>query len=176
MNIPTLDQLLSMEVTDNFGTLVPVGNYLGVLTGGEVRPGKKAPYINIEATIHQSDDDDSDNPAEFKGRKVWRVCSFSDNAVGMPGGIAQLLQVTKPTIEADTPANELPAVVAQAVIGTPVGFTVKHEQIERKGKPQFNPDGSPEMKAEIRAFYPPSEAFAEAYEAESAGLDSDLPF
>lgn len=168
MNIPSLDDLLNLEVSDSFDkTPVPEGTYNAVITGCEVRKGAKGPYLSIEVTIHDED---------FKGRKVWRNSSFSEKAVGMPGGIANLLQATRPRIAKDTPANALPAAIADAVVASPVTIEVEHEQVKRNGVPATLSDGTPEMRAQVRHFAPATDEFSASIEAEAAGLDDDLPF
>lgn len=172
MPIPSLDELMEMEVSASFDEPVPEGWYNAVITKGEVRKGKKGPYISIETTVHTDEDGDD----EFRGRKVWRNASFSDNALKMPGGIAQLMQATQPEIDRDTTSEELPAVIARAITSTPVRIRVKHDQIVRQGVAQFKADGEPELRAEVAEWEAASEEFIAAVEDEAAGVDDDLPF
>jgi hypothetical protein len=169
MSLPTLAELMSKEVSETFDrTPLPIGFYNGVITGAEARAGAKGPYLSVEVTIHDE---------EFKGRKVWKnSCSFSEKALGMPGGIANLLQTAKPDIPASAPPNTLPAVIAQGVISCPIRIEVEHEQVKRSGVFATLADGSPEMRSSIRQFTPPDDAFVQSIEAEAAGLDDDLPF
>jgi hypothetical protein len=162
-----LNDLLGAEVSSSSFDLIEEGTYNGVITGAEVRPGQKAPYINLEVTIHDEG---------LRGRKVWRTCSFSEKALNMPGGVANLVQTTKPDIDPSTPAEALPAAIAEAVISSPVTIEVEHEQIKRQGVAQFNADGTPEMRAQIKTLIEPDEAFVTQIENEIAGVDDDLPF
>ena len=172
MPIPSIDELMDMEVSASFDEPVPEGWYNAVITKGEVRKGGKGPYISVETTVHT----DEEGEDEFRGRKVWRNASFSDKALKMPGGIAQLMQSTKPDIPRDTSAEELPAVIAKAITSTPVRIRVKHDQVVRQGVPQFLSNGEPEMRAEVAEFEPAPEEFIATVEAEAAGVDDDLPF
>lgn len=165
MPIPSLEDLLSADISEF--ALVAAGDYNAVITGCEVRPGPKGPYLNVEATIHSE---------EFKGSKVWGMSSFSEKAFTMPGGVANLVQSAQPDIDRDTPAEALPAEVAQKVVTLPVLITVGHEQVKRNGVLQTNTDGSPEMRARVTLYAPPDPDFLQTIEAEAAGLDDDLPF
>ena len=168
MPLPTIDELMNTEVGAGFGEAVPAGYYSGVITGAEVHPGGKGPYIKLEVTIHDED---------YKGRKVWKnAISFSEKALGMPGGVVQLLQVVQPTLDRSLPSEELPAAIAEAVLTAPVVVEIGHEQVKRQGAAQFNADGSPEMRAQIDSFLPPEDDFVAAVAKEAAGVDSDLPF
>lgn len=168
MPIPTLADILKMEVSETFdNTPVPEGFYDAVITKAEVRQGPKGPYISTEVTIHDED---------YKGRKVWRIVSFSEKALGMPGGVANLLQSTNPPIDLDISQAEIPATVAEAIVSFPVTIQVGHEQVVRNNVPAILPDGNPEMRATVKAWAAPREEFTAKVEAEAAGLDDDLPF
>ena len=169
MSIPTLNDLFNAAVSETFSNEpVPVGFYDAVITKVEVRQGAKGPYLSIENTIHA--------PEEYKSRKVWRNSSFSEKALYMPGGIAQLLQATQPEVDRNTSAEEMPAVIARGIQGLPVRIEVEHEQVVRNGQQATNADGSPEMRATVRSFETPDPAFVQAIEDEASGLDDDLPF
>lgn len=170
MSIPTLEELMSAEVTTGGFEPLPVGWYDGVITKVEVRPGQKGAYLNIEVTVHGE---------EHNGRKVWGMASFSDKALTMPGGIANLLQTTKPDLDMDTPPEELPAVIAAAVTSKPVSFLVKNEQVKRNGLLQYldaPKNQLPEMRSKVSEYRLPEEDFIDSVDAAAAGLDSDLPF
>lgn len=153
--------------------LVPVGLYLGVITNVEVRDGKKGPYLNLEVTIHQ----DSDGSEEHQGQRAWRVASFSEKALAMPGGVAELVQVTKPDIPEGTDPDDLPNVLATLVQGEPVGFEIEHTQRFKNGKPQFDlTTGEPVLKEDVAYFFVPPTEFADNLELEAQGHDSELPF
>lgn len=169
-NIPTLEELLSMEVTEAYDkTPVPEGDYTAVITGCEVRKGKKGPYLAVEATVHDEDIPEHD-------RKVWRNSSFSEKAMGMPGGIANLVQSAKPALPSGTDAAALPAAIATSIVSCPVLIEVEHEQVVRNGIPAVNADGTPEIRGQIRQFSVPSDEFIAAIEAIASGQDDDLPF
>jgi hypothetical protein len=165
--IQTLSDLMDMEVGDGDFPLVSEGPKNAVITGGKVGQGPKGPFINLETTVHGG---------EYHGSKVWKTVSFSEKSRNMPGGLANLVQVTKPDLPLDTPANALPAVLAEAILSTPVEIDVYHEQVKRGGIPATNLDGSPELRAQIKRFDEPAEEFISAIEAEAAGQDEDLPF
>ncbi len=169
MPLPSLDDLMSMGVAEGFDSNpVPIDQYNAVITGAEVANGAKGPYIKIETTIHDE---------EHRGRKVWKnAVSFSEKALKMPGGVANLLQTTKPEIDRDIDSNELPAAVAAAVLHSPIVIDVDHEQVKRNGVDQFLADGQPELRATIRQFIEADADFISAIEAEAAGVDDDLPF
>ena len=167
MSIPSIEDLLNAEVAEFSNDIVPEGEYDAVITDVEVRKGAKGPYLGIKATIFNG---------EQARRPVWRNSSFSEKAVNMPGGIANLVQSAKPDIPKDTPANEVPAAIAQAVISCPVVIEVEHEQVVRNGVPQVKADGQPELRAQIRSFSEPSDELIAAFEAEASGTDDDLPF
>ncbi len=78
MPIPSLDDLMTMEIGSWSNDVMPLGKYSGVITNIEVRSGAKGPYLNIEVTCHDDD---------YTGRKVWRNSSFSEKALGAPAGI-----------------------------------------------------------------------------------------
>lgn len=167
MSLPTIDELMTMEVSETFAP-IPVGFYNGVITGAEVATGAKGPYIKVEVTIHDE---------EYRGRKVWRnAVSFSEKAIGMPGGVAQLLQATKPDLPRDAAAEELPSIIATFIVSTPIKFEVEHDQVKRGGKSQFLADGSPEMRAGVRQWFEAEADFISSVEADAAGIDDDLPF
>lgn len=166
MSLPSLEDLLGAEVSTGYD-LLPIGGYSGVITGCEVRKGAKGPYLNVEVTVHDEG---------YRGRKVWRIASFSEAALNMPGGVANLVQSTQPEIDPGTSPDDLPAVLAQAIISSPVAITVEHDQIKRNGAAQFLPDGSPEMRAQIKSFEAPDADFLTRIENEIAGVDEDLPF
>lgn len=169
MSIPTLEELMQAEVSTGFEPL-PVGWYDGVITKVEVKAGQKGAYLNIEVTVHGD---------EHQGRKVWGMSSFSDKALTMPGGIANLLQTTKPDIPIDTAPEELPAVIAAAVTSKPVSFLVRNEQVKRGGVLQFlDPptNSQPEVRSKVDNYREPGEDFTATVDAEAAGLDADLPF
>lgn len=174
MSLPTLDELMNMEVSKDFEySPLPIGFYNGVITNAEVNSGKKAPYIKIEVTIHDE---------EYRGQKVWKnAVSFSEKALTMPGGVVNLLKATQPNIPKDAKANELPALIARAVQSQPVRVEVQHEQAQSKNASgvyvdAFNDDGSPKMRSVIHSFEPAPEDFVAAIEKEAAGVDDDLPF
>jgi len=166
MSLPTLEELLGGEVSTGYD-LLPVGEYNGVITGCEVRKGAKGPYLNLEVTVHDEG---------VRGRKVWRIASFSEKALNMPGGVANLVQSTQPVIDPSTAPEELPAVLADAVISSPVKIEVEHDQIKRNGVLQFLADGQPELRAQIRTFEAPDGEFITDIKNEIAGVDDDLPF
>jgi hypothetical protein len=160
---------MKSEVSTGFAPLA-IGWYNGVITKVEVRDGAKAPYLSVEVTVHGD---------EYHGRKVWGMSSFSDKALTMPGGVVNLLQVTEPDIDMDTPASELPAVMAQAITSSPVSFLVKNEQVKRGGVLQFldAPTNSvPEMRSKVDSYRTPEQDFIDGVEVEAAGGDTDLPF
>lgn len=166
--IPTITELLDMEVSDLFDDdVVPEGPHDAILTDIEVRPGKKAPYLNVKATLFGG---------EYDRRVVFGISSFSEKALKMPGGVANLIQVVQPEVPVDTAAEELPAVLAEACLAAPVVITVEHEQSVKNGSKQFNDDGTPKMRPRIRAYSEPSEEFVAAFEVEASGGDDDLPF
>lgn len=172
--LPTLDELMGAEISASFDrTPLPIGSYNGVITGAEVNKGAKGPYIKIEVTIHDED---------YRGRKAWKnAVSFSEKAINMPGGVAELVQTTQPDIDRDIPGNELPAAIAAAILSTPIVINVGHEHAQEKNVSgnyvdAFNDDGSPRMKAVIESFSPADPDFISAVEKEAAGLDDDLPF
>lgn len=166
----TIEDLMNMEVSESFDdTPVPVGNYDVVLTSVTVGNGPKGPYLKVEATIHDE---------EFRGRKVWRnAVSFSEKALGMPGGIAQLMQATKVDISKSAEFKNLPGLLANALSSVPVTIEVGHEQAgDKSGNLRFETDGTPIMRATIANFIAPAQEFVDSLEAEAAGLDDDLPF
>lgn len=167
MSLPSLADLLGAEVASGGFDLLPVGEYNGVITGAEVRKGAKGPYLNLEVTVHDEG---------VRGRKVWRIASFSEKALNMPGGVANLVQSTQPEIDPDTKNEDLPAVLADAVISSPVKVEVEHDQIKRNGVLQFHADGQPELRAQIASFEAPEDEFLEGIKNEIAGVDDDLPF
>lgn len=168
MSIPTLDELFDTPVSSGFGDPLPIGFYNGVITGAEVKSGPKGPYIKVEVTIHDED---------YRGRKTWKnAVSFSEKATFMPGGPAELLQATEPDIDRSLPSNQIPAAIAAAILSTPISVEVEHEQVKRNGVAQFNADGTPEMRAQIRSFAKADSDFITTVENEAAGLDDDLPF
>lgn len=167
MPLPTLSELLGADVAAGGFDLVPLGDYNGVITACEVRKGAKGPYLNLEVTIHDEG---------LRGRKVWRIASFSEKALNMPGGVSNLVQSTQPEIDPDTSPDELPAVLADAVISSPVRIEVEHDQIKRNGVLQFLADGQPELRAQIRTFDVPDENFITDIKNEIDGVDDDLPF
>ena len=149
---------------------MPVGWYDGVITKVEVKDGAKALYLNVEVTIHGD---------EHNGRKVWGMSSFSDKAITMPGGIANILQAAGPDIPIDTPIEELPAVMAQKLTSLPVSFMVRNEQVKRNNVLQFldAPTNSvPELRSKVDSYRVPEQAFIDQVDSEAAGLDADLPF
>lgn len=171
MSIPTLEELMKAEVSSGGFEPLPVGWYDGVITKVEVRAGAKGPYLNIEVRVHDD--------GEHNGRPVWGMSSFSDKALTMPGGIANLLQTTKPDIDMDTPAEELPHAIAVAVSSKPVSFLVKNEQVKRNGQLQYldaPKNQVPELRSRVEEYREPSQDFIDAVDAEAAGLDGDLPF
>lgn len=170
MSIPSLEELMKAEVSSGGFDPLPVGWYNGVITKVEVRPGQKGAYLNIEVTVHDE---------EYQGRKVWGMSSFSDKALTMPGGIANLLQTTKPDIDIDTPPEELPQVIAAAVTSKPVSFQVKNEQVKRNGVLQYldaPKNQLAELRSKVNEYREPEQEFIDSVDAEAAGLDSDLPF
>ena len=171
MPIRSLEELLTAEVGESDFPLIPIGFYNGVITGAEVRQGGKAPYINVRVTIHDE--------GEYRGQNCWKnAVSFSEKALLMPGGPAQLAQATgsQDKLAKDVPWEEAPSALAAAVLSTPVRIEVRHEQAWKNGSDVFNEDGTPKMRAIIHAFAPADEDFIASVEAEAAGLDDDLPF
>jgi len=171
MSIPTLAELMSTEITGGggFEPLAPAW-YDGVITKVEVKAGQKAPYLNVEVTVHGD---------EHNGRKVWGISSFSDKALTMPGGVVQILQATEAPVPMDTAMEDLPAVAARALTTLPVSFLVKNEQVKRGGALQYldAPTNSvPEMRSRIEEYRAADEDFAATVDAQAAGLDADLPF
>jgi hypothetical protein len=166
--LPTLDELMAMDVAEWSGELVPFGLYNGVITNVEVRDGQKGPYLNLEVTLHDD---------EYAGRKVWRNSSFSEKALAAPAGIAELVQATKPDIAAGTSPEDIPGAIAQAILGSAVGIEVDHEQRWKSGAPMVDAStGEPVMRETIKAFFQPTDEFVESVEKQSAGMDDDLPF
>lgn len=177
MSIPTIDDLMSATVSElTEYTLLEAGDYYGVITDVESRPGKKAPYLNVEVTIHQAATDE-DGEQTGHGRKVWRNVSFSEKAITMPGGVANLVQVTKPDIK-NASADDLPGAIAVAIQASPIGVTVGHEQAwdGKAGKPKVDENGNPVMRESIDSFFEAPESFIDSFEAESIGVDNELPF
>jgi len=170
MSLPSIDELMGMEISAGYGDPVPIGFYDAVITAVEVRGGNKGPYLNITTTVHEEGD--------YFSRKVWGISSFSEKALGMPGGVAELLQTTGAgeTIDRSLPAEELPAAIAEAVLHSPIVIEVDHEQVKRNNVLQFNADDTPEMRARVRSYSAAKPEFIEAIKAEAAGLDEDLPF
>lgn len=166
MSLPSLADLLGAEVSTGFA-VVPIGIYDGVITNCEVRKGAKGAYLSVEVTLHNEG---------VRGSKVWRIASFSEKALNMPGGVANIVQTVQPDIDPDTSPEELPSVLAAAIISSPVSVEVDHDQIKREGKLQYKPDGSPEMRATIATFSVPTPEFIKTIENEIAGVDDDLPF
>ena len=172
MSIPSLADILGGTVTDapEYDPLPP-GDYSAVITGVEVRKGKKSgiPYLNVEATIFTG---------EFETRKVWGMSSFSEKATTMPGGITQILQSTGAAENLDlaTDPETLPAVLAAALKSSPVTITTNLDHEGRPGDKKFNEDGTPKMRAQINSYSPPSEEFLASFANEVAGVDDDVPF
>lgn len=177
MSIPTIEDLLHTTVSGagDYSLLEP-GDYYGVITNAESRPGKKAPYINVEVTIYQAATD-TDGEETGRGRKIWRNVSFSEKAIGMPGGPANLVQATKPNVSNTNPAD-IPGAIASAIQGSPVGVNISHEQAwdGKVGAPKVDETGNPVMRETIDLFFEAPESFVEAFEAEANGIDTDLPF
>lgn len=169
MPIPSIDELLKADISDVMSSdPVPEGTYDAVITDVTVRQGAKGPYLAIETTIHDE---------EYRGRKVWRNSSFSEKALFMPGGIAQLLQaIPKVNLDQAKGSGEQAIVIANAARTSPVTIEVEHEQVVRQGNPAYKSDGTPEMRGTVKAFYPASEEFVSSILAEAAGVDDDLPF
>jgi hypothetical protein len=159
---------MTMEVSGWSGELMPLGRYSGVITNIEVRNGKKGPYLNIEWTSHDED---------FSGRKVWRNSSFSEKAIGMPAGIAELVQATKPDIPKGTSPDALPGALATVLQSAAIDVEIDHEQRWKDGAPLFDAaTGEPILRESIVAFYEAPEAFVESVANEAAGIDDELPF
>jgi hypothetical protein len=160
---------MKAEVSNSGFDPLPVGWYDGVITKIEVRDGKKASYLSVEVTVHDE---------EYQGRKVWGMSSFSEKALTMPGGVANLLQTVEPEIPMDTGADELPAVMAVACTSAPVSFLVKNEQVVRNGLPQFldADQTQPEMRSKVEQYRKPEQDFIDQVDMDAAGLDSNLPF
>ena len=169
MNIPTIEELMGMDIQEIDKTPVPIGDYNVVITKAEVSSGPKGPYIKVETTVFEGDQEQ---------RKVWRnAVSFSKKAIGMPGGPANFVQAIGPLdIPADTPPEEMPHKIAEAAVGIPVGITVAHETVERNGVQAMLPDGNPEMKATVEMWHEATDEFNAAVEKAAQGLDDDLPF
>jgi len=175
-NIPTLDELMSTSISDLLQySLLEMGDYHAVITNVDARDGAKAPYLNVELTIHER----ADGNEEGRGRKIWRNVSFSEKAIGMPAGVAQLVQATKPTIPGDVTPAEMPGAIAVAIHGSAIGVNVGHEEgYDGKAPDKIKRDASGEimMRESADAFFAAPGSFTEAFEAEAAGNDSDLPF
>lgn len=172
MSIPTLDQLMTTSISELAEwDLLDVGPYFGVITNTEARKGPKGPYVNIEVTLHQNAAGDE----TMKGRRVWRNVSFSDKAIGMPGGLAQLVQATQPNIP-DGADSDLPSALAQVLTGEAVGVELGHEQGWKNGGPQVDEQGNPVYREAIDGFFQAPESFSDGIEAEANGNDLDLPF
>ena len=173
MSIPTLEQLMSASISELAEwELLATGPYFGVITNVEARDGAKAAYLNVEVTLHQTKDGDE----TMKGRRVWRNVSFSEKAINMPGGLAQLVQSTKPEGLDGIAPEQLPAALAQAVTSSPVGIDLGHEQGWKDGGPQVDEKGNPVMREAVDGFFAPDDSFGAGIEAESNGNDADLPF
>lgn len=174
MGIPSLQDLMNAEVKDSIdfsADPVPKGEHDGVITGAEVKRGPKGPYITPEVTVHNLDG--------YNGRKVWGLASFSEKAITMPGGPANLLQSVKDqigTIPTGLDENEAIAWIAENIRGCAVRFGVRHEQVERNGVKQYLGDGSPEMREKVDYYAAPDADFLAFIQAEADGLDADLPF
>lgn len=170
MSIPSIEELMSATVSNSGFEPLPVGWYNGVITKVEVRAGAKGPYLSIEVTVHGE---------ESNGRKVWGMASFSDKALTMPGGVANVMQTTEPEIPLDTAAEELPAVLAAAITSKGVSFLVKNEQVKRGGVLQYldAPENTQaEMRSKVEQYRTAEEDFLAQVDADAAGLDADLPF
>ena len=171
MGIPSLEDLMGAEVGSNDFPLIPAGTYNGVITKSELRKGNKAPYIALMVTIHDED---------YKGWTVWNsAASFSEKAQNIPGHAANLVQsvgLTKDDVPLDADPEEVPGLIAAAILNRPVQVEVVHDQVVRNGVPQTLDDGSPEMRAHIDAYATAPEEFIESVELDAQGLDDDLPF
>ena len=170
--IPTLDALLSGEISEGYSDdPIALGWHNFVITGCEVRKGNKSgiPYLNLTLTVFDGDD---------ARRKCWGMSSFSEKALYMPGGVAQLLQATGigDSLPDDVAPNELPAAISKVITGTPVRALIGHEHAGAPGAKKFNSDGTPKMKETVEAYEAPTEEFLAAFEAEASGVDEDLPF
>lgn len=179
MGIPTLEDLMKAEVSASGFEPLPVGWYNGVITGCEVKDGAKAAYLNIEVTVH--DEDGEIEEGEYHKRKVWGMSSFSDKALTMPGGIANLMQVTDEFIDIPLGASleELPALIAAEVKGSPVSFLVRNEQVKRQGVLQFldPPENTlAEMRSKVNEYRLAESEFVDGVDRDAAGVDADLPF
>lgn len=173
MSLPTLADLLGAEVSTGFEP-VPRGIYNGVITEIEVRKGGKGPYLNLTLTVHSHAET---GETDQRGRKAWRIASFSEKALKMPGGVANVVQVVEPEIDPDTDPGAMPAALATALLSAPVKFEIDHEQKQDgNGNLKTNSDGSPAMREVVNYFEKCDEEFIESFEAEAAGLDDDLPF
>ena len=172
MSLPSLADLLGAEVTTGF-TPIPRGIYNGVITEVEVRKGGKGPYLNITFTVHSDEEGNTDQ----RGRKAWRISSFSEKALNMPGGVSNVVQVVQPDIEPTTAPTDLPKVLAAALVSAPVKVEIDHEQKQdANGNLKTNPDGTPQNREIITYFEEVDEEFLANFEAEAAGVDDDLPF
>lgn len=172
MSLPTLADLLGAEVSTGFAP-IPRGIYNGVITEVEVRKGGKGPYLNLTLTVHS----DVEGNTDQRGRKAWRIASFSEKALNMPGGVSNIVQVTQPEIDPTTKPEDLPAVLAAALVSSPVKFEIDHEQKQdASGNLKTNADGTPQMREVVNYFEEVGAEFLADFEAEAAGVDDDLPF
>lgn len=173
MTLPSLADLLGAEVSTGFEP-IPRGIYNGVITEVEVRKGGKGPYLNITFTVH-SEAESGDTGQ--RGRKAWRISSFSPRALNMPGGVSNVVQVCQPEIDPKTSPEDLPKVLAAALVSCPVQVEIDHEQKQdAQGTLKTNADGSPQMREVVNYFAEVGEEFLASFEAEAAGVDDDLPF
>ena len=174
MSIPTIEQLMSASISDiTQYSLLETGPYLGVITGAEKRDGSKAPYINLEVTVHQSKDGDE----TVKGRRVWRNVSFSEKALHYSAGVAELVQATQPQGLTVNDPQELPGALARFLVGEPIGIVVDHEQGWKDGGPQVDENGNPVMRETISKFFDAGDDFSKGIESDSdSGSDTGLPW
>lgn len=169
--IPSIEDILNGTVAEFDDEPVAVGPHNAVLTEVLVKTGAKSgiPYLNVRATIF-------DGPNAK--RNVFGISSFSEKALTMPGGVTQLLQCAGigADLPKDTPAAQIPAVLAEALTSTPVIINVSHEHDGRPGDKKYNTDGTPKMRATIDFYEPADEDFLATFGNAVEGIDDDVPF
>ncbi|KKL49150.1 hypothetical protein LCGC14_2318370, partial [marine sediment metagenome] len=160
MSIPTIEQLMAASITElGDYELLEIGPYLGVITNTEVRQGPKGAYLNVETTLHKPAESDDET---CKGRKAWRNVSFSEKALTMPGGLAQLVQATSPAIPENTKVEDLPETLATVIMGETIGVELDHEQGWKNGGPHVDEHGNPVMRNCVVSFFAADDSFAKS--------------